>query len=102
MANFAVIDGINVVNTIVCESKEVAEQVTGKTCIEYSDNDRAETGGTFENNKFISKKPYPSWVLDQDDNWQSPTPYPTDLSNGKLYTWDENSMSWVEITTPVQ
>ena len=36
MANFAVIDGDKVLNTIVANSKTVAEEVTGKTCIEFT------------------------------------------------------------------
>jgi hypothetical protein len=35
MAYFTVIDNGVVVNTIVAESKEIAELVTNKTCIEY-------------------------------------------------------------------
>jgi hypothetical protein len=46
VANFAVIDGTNVINTILAESKEIAEQITGKTCIEFT-NELAETGGTY-------------------------------------------------------
>lgn len=44
---------------------------------------------------FIPPKPYPSWVLNEDSClWDSPTPYPTD---GKQYTWDEDTTSWVEV-----
>jgi hypothetical protein len=35
MANFAVINNGVVVNTILADSKEIAEEVTGLTCIEY-------------------------------------------------------------------
>lgn len=42
---------------------------------------------------FIPPKPYNSWVLDETTClWNAPVPYPTD---GKLYTWDEDSQSWV-------
>lgn len=51
MANFAVIEGENVINTIVADSKEIAEQVTGKTCIKYT-NEPAEIGGTYINGIF--------------------------------------------------
>jgi hypothetical protein len=44
---------------------------------------------------FIPPKPYDSWVLDEDTClWNSPVPYPTD---DKMYVWDENTISWVEI-----
>jgi hypothetical protein len=37
MANYAVTDNGIVINTIVADSLEVAEEVTGKTCVEYTD-----------------------------------------------------------------
>lgn len=36
MANFAVINGNKVENIIVADSKEIAEEATGLTCIEYT------------------------------------------------------------------
>ena len=51
MANFAVTEGNNVVNTIIADSKEIAEQITGKTCIKYT-NEPAEIGGTYINGIF--------------------------------------------------
>jgi hypothetical protein len=44
------------------------------------------------NDIFIAPQPYPSWSLDQDFNWQPPTPMPTE----GLQRWDEDSLSWVE------
>ena len=41
---------------------------------------------------FISPQPFPSWTLDASHDWQPPTPYPTD---GNLYRWDEETLSWV-------
>jgi hypothetical protein len=47
---------------------------------------------------FIPPKPYPSWLLDtQTCLWDPPVPYPTD---GKMYVWDEATLSWVEVTPP--
>ena len=44
---------------------------------------------------FIPPKPYPSWLLNTNTGlWEPPVPYPTD---GKLYTWDEATESWVEV-----
>jgi hypothetical protein len=42
---------------------------------------------------FITPQPYPSWTRNG-SHWQAPTPMPTD---GKLYNWDEDTTSWVEI-----
>ena len=93
MANFAVVDNDNVLNTIVAESKEIAEQVTGKTCIEFT-TEPAEPGGTFDGTDFIRVKPYPSWILNEEKDWEAPTERPTE--EGKFYTWDEENASWVE------
>lgn len=46
MAKFAVIEGSLVINTILAESKEIAEQVTGKTCVEFT-TEPADVGGTY-------------------------------------------------------
>jgi len=45
---------------------------------------------------FIPPKPYASWVLNETTClWDAPVAYPID---GKAYLWDENTLSWVEIT----
>jgi len=42
---------------------------------------------------FIPPQPFPSWSLNQDTaQWESPVPMPTE----GIWSWDENSMSWVE------
>lgn len=43
---------------------------------------------------FIAPKPFASWVLEElTCQWKAPTPMPTD---GKKYSWDEATTSWVE------
>lgn len=63
----------------------------------------ATVGGSYDStkNKFISAKPYASWTLNSDDDWQSPLgAMPVKVNCG--YTWDEsayqdnNSTGWVE------
>ena len=45
------------------------------------------------NDVFYAPQPFPSWTLDKTTwLWTSPVPYPTD---GKLYTWDEPTKTWV-------
>jgi hypothetical protein len=45
---------------------------------------------------FIPPKPFASWTLNDDTClWNAPTPMPTD---GKIYSWDETTTSWVEVT----
>jgi hypothetical protein len=44
---------------------------------------------------FIPPQPYPSWGLNEDTClWEPPVPYPAD---GELYTWDEDSQSWISV-----
>jgi hypothetical protein len=43
---------------------------------------------------FIPPKPYASWVLNETNClWDAPVAYPND---GKRYSWDEATTSWVE------
>ncbi len=68
----------------------------------YNGNARkqyAGIGDTFNasKNKFIKPKPYPSWSLDSNDDWQAPVPYPkvTEIdSNIVLVFWDEDNQKW--------
>jgi hypothetical protein len=47
-----------------------------------------------ERDAFIAPQPFASWTLNEDTClWTAPTPYPDD---GKLYTWDEATLAWVE------
>ena len=45
---------------------------------------------------FIPPTPFVSWLLNETSCiWEAPTAYPTD---NKFYSWDEPTLSWVEIT----
>jgi hypothetical protein len=45
---------------------------------------------------FIPPSPFPSWTLNEETClWDAPTAKPDD---GKLYTWDEATLAWVEVT----
>ena len=47
-------------------------------------------------NVFIIPKPYPSWTLDGNFDWQPPTPMPDD---GTEYVWDEANLIWQPVPT---
>ena len=48
---------------------------------------------------FIPPKPYASWLLNESTcNWGAPTPMP--IVEGKLFTWDEPTLAWVEVVAP--
>jgi hypothetical protein len=50
---------------------------------------------------FIPQKPFASWVLNEDTClWDAPVAMPEDAGTGeppKRYTWDEDTISWVEV-----
>ena len=48
------------------------------------------------NDVFIVPQPFNSWSLDENFDWQPPTPYPTD---GKTYSWNEEDQTW-DLFTP--
>lgn len=44
---------------------------------------------------FIPPQPFPSWILDEQTClWSPPVAHPKD---DKIYIWEEDSQSWVEI-----
>jgi hypothetical protein len=79
-----------------------ATQRPGLTCrrTSYNGNIRANYAGigyTYDadNDVFYAPQPFPSWTLDTNWQWQPPVPYPDD---GNTYTWDEDTLTWVEVT----
>lgn len=101
MKNFAIIkDGI-VKNIVVSDSKAIAEEISGETCIEYFDSNVASIGGSYDskNKKFIAPKPFPSWIIDSEFNWQAPVASPaliqeTEPNSTDYWAWNELSLSW--------
>jgi len=118
MAHFAELDANNVVlRVIVVGNKETAdangvekehigaafcERLFGGTWKQtsYNGNKRknyAGIGYTYREDidAFIAPKPYNSWVLNNDTaQWEAPVSMPTD---GKRYSWDEQTLSWDEV-----
>lgn len=43
------------------------------------------------NDVFIAPKPFPSWSLNGDFDWEAPTPKPDE----GVWHWDEESLSWI-------
>lgn len=86
---------------IVIKSAEYANQLFGGTWVETYMNDTTKNyagiGFKYHPDKlnFSAPRPFPSWTLDANCRWQPPTPYPTD---GKFYRWDEETLSWIEVT----
>ena len=55
-------------------------------------------GYSWDGTGFAAPQPYPSWTLDKETYlWTAPVAMPTD---GKPYSWNEDSKSWDEIVLP--
>ncbi len=115
MAHFARIDENGVVQqVVVVDNKDTAdasgvekehigaahlEKILGGTWKQtsYNGNMRknyAGIGYTYWSviDAFVPPQPFPSWGLNDDAQWEPPTPMPTD---GNMYSWDEETTSWV-------
>jgi len=89
---WAILENNIVTNTIVADADFIATQ----TDKQYVLCDRGGIGWTYDadNNVFVAPQPYPSWTLDNNHDWQPPTPKP---SNDNFYLWDEAELEWVAI-----
>jgi len=98
MKTFAVMDENTVINIIIADSKEDAETLSNKQCIEIIDT-FVDIGYVFneERNVFIKPKPYPSYILNDNNIWEAPIANPTDETN--VYSWNEEERIW-ELFTP--
>ena len=118
MAHFAEIDALQrVIRVLVVDDTDTQDKkgnevdsigmkylnnAFGGTWVQtsYNNNFRKQFAGigyTYDKvkDKFISPQPYPSWSLDENDDWQAPVARPDD---GKMYEWDEETTNWKEIT----
>ena len=115
MAHYALINTENIVTQVIVgiDENELIEGDTPETwygnlfnqlCKRTSYNaannglrkQYAGIGFTYDpvNDVFIAPQPYPSWTLDENFDWQPPTPMPTD---NKIYAWFEPNKQWIEI-----
>ena len=114
MSYFAKVNDDNIVEQVViAESAEWCETNIGGTWLQTSYNtvggvhtaggtplrkNYAGIGYTYdaERDAFIAPNPFASWLLNEDTClWEPPVPKPTD---GKIYEWDEPTLSWIEVT----
>jgi hypothetical protein len=111
MAHYAFLDDYNFVTEVIVgrNEDEVVDGISdwetyygnfrGQRCVRtsYNGNIRkqyAAIGYLYDEdaNVFIKPKPYSSWTLDENHDWQPPTPKP----EGN-YIWDETTLAWVEV-----
>jgi hypothetical protein len=111
MAHYAFLDDNNVVTEVIpgVDEIDLIEGLTpevwygnfrNQVCVRTSYNNKirkqyAGIGYTYDATAdvFIAPKPFESWSLDENYDWQAPIAYPAD---GKQYSWDEANQSWVE------
>ena len=111
MAHYAFLDDNNIVTEVIVgiDETELIEGLDtetwygnfrGQTCkrTSYNNNIRKQYAGvgmTFDaiNDVFIVPQPYPSWSLDENFDWQPPTPAPEGLN----WVWDEEELTWKEV-----
>ena len=109
MAHYAFLDDNNVVTEVITgiDETELIEGLDtetwygnfrGQVCkrTSYNGNIRKQYAGigyTYDPvaDVFIAPQPYASWTLDNDFNWQPPTPRPTE----GLWYWSESEQLWI-------
>ena len=112
MAHYAFLDNNNVVTEVITgiDETELIEGLDpetwygnfrGQVCkrTSYNGNIRGRYAGigyTYDPvaDIFVMPQPFVSWTLDENYDWQPPTPMPTD---GKIYSWNEEELEWVAI-----
>jgi hypothetical protein len=86
MKQFCVIENSTVINIVMAESKEVAEELFNKQCIE-SYSSQIAIGSVLVDGTL---KPYASWILNEFNNWEPPKPWPNLGENPTQYAkWNE-------------
>jgi hypothetical protein len=107
--NSKVIEVLSVHNDVLKDSNGVEQEVNGIDFLtkltgwaiwkqtSYNNNFRknhAAIGYTYDEDRdaFIPKKPYNSWILnEQTCNWEAPVVKPNDSN---MYIWNENTQNW--------
>ena len=108
MAHYAFLDENNIVTQVIVgvDENELLDGLSpevwygnrkGQKCIRtsYNHNIRKQFAGIGYfydevNDVFISPKPFASWTLDENFDWQAPTPRP----KGHIWYWNEETQTW--------
>ena len=110
MAHYAYLDENNIVTNVVVGKDETelingldTETYYGAVRTSYNSNIRGTYAGIgYSYNSaediFITPQPYPSWIR-TGSFWDAPIPMPED---GKMYSWDEDELSWEELVLPTE
>lgn len=108
MAHYAFLDTNNIVTEVIVgiDETELIEGLDpetwygnfrGQVCKRTSYNNKIRKqfcgkGFTYDHvrDEFVAPQPYPSWTLDENNDWRPPTPKP----DGQYY-WDEDTQTWL-------
>ena len=108
MAHYAFLDANSVVTAVIVgidETKLIEgidtetwySNFRKQTCVRtsYNGNIRKQYAGigyTYDHvaDQFVAPQPYASWTLDENNDWQPPTPKP----DGEYY-WQEDTQEWI-------
>ncbi len=111
MAHYAFLDSNNIVTEVIggIDETELIEGLhpeiwygnfRGQVCkrTSYNNNIRKQYCGVgysynAEADVFVAPKPFASWSLDDNFDWQPPVARPVD---DKFYTWSEDDLNWIE------
>lgn len=63
MANYAVIENDKVVNVIIADSKEIAETITGKVCVDITET-TAGIDWDYIDGSFVDNRPKPEPIIE--------------------------------------
>lgn len=88
--DIALYDLDEIVNVIICESTQLAEEITGLNAIECI-NGEPKIGWILYNNQWVPPKPFDSWTW-TGNKWEAPVERPNDENE---YYWDEESQQWI-------
>ena len=90
MSRYAFINNNFVVNVIVAEQPFI-DSLSDSTSYVFCEF--CGIGDSYIDGVFIHPKPFPSWVLNSNNEWKAPTAMPTDTVGP--YYWDESLLKWV-------
>lgn len=95
MAEYAIVKNNQIVNIVSAEDPSaLVPFFPGCDYIERNEvNGYGEPGGDYFEGYLRLRSPYQSWIW-KDKRWQAPTDLPDD---GNMYTWNEETTSWVII-----
>jgi hypothetical protein len=112
MGHYAKVENGIVTQVIVADGPDWCEKTLGGEWVQTSYNtfggvhsggkfpihkNYAAIGDVFDGIGFSKPQPFPSWILNKDTYlWEAPSEPPT---NDKAYSWDESTLSWIDIPT---